>query len=336
MVSGAPAQARWIRPEPRRTLPAPLLERLVRTAFPRASVAGIQPLTDGLRNANFKLCLDSPREPLVLRIYEHDASLCQKEIDLFRLVRGSVPVPEVLHAEPRGFEDLPPFALMRYVEGISFRELKRSGVRAAVAQAAGSAGETLAAIGRAGFAKSGWLAPGPTVAAPLLEGADPMPRFIDLCLGAANLRRRMPAGLRDRTQAFVWLRAPQFAGLEEQARLVHGDFNKRNLLVRQTAGKWSVAAVLDWEFAISGSPLADLGTFLRYERKAGSQVEPHFSTAYAQAGGTLPRDWPELTRWIDLLAVCDSLTHDHLPDTVVAELLELVCATVENREPQLA
>ena len=33
-------------------------------------------------------------------------------------------------------------------------------------------------------------------------------------------------------------------------------------------GRWKVAAVLDWEFAISGSPLADLGSFLRYERTA--------------------------------------------------------------------
>ena len=33
------------------------------------------------------------------------------------------------------------------------------------------------------------------------------------------------------------------------------------------AGRWAVAAVLDWEFAVSGSPLADVGHFLRYERK---------------------------------------------------------------------
>lgn len=335
MVSGAPGEARWIRPEPRRGLPAPVLERIVHTAFACCSVAGIQPLTGGLRNANFKLHLDSPRETIVLRIYEHDASLCQKEVDLMRMVAGSVPVPEVIHAEPRGFEDLPPFALMRFVDGISFQELRRGGDRDAVAQAACSAGETLAAIGRPTFPRPGWLAPGPAVTVALLEGVNPMPRFVDLCLASANLQRRMPADLPDRTHALVWSWVSQFAGPEDEARLVHGDFNRRNLLVRRIAGRWSVAAVLDWEFAVSSSPLADLGRFLRYERPSRPVVEPHFSTGFLQAGGTLARDWRSLARLVDLAALCESLTHDQLPDAVVRELVELVRATVENREPQL-
>jgi hypothetical protein len=52
--------------------------------------------------ANFKIQLDSALELIVLRIYEHDASLWQKELDLIRLIGGSVPVPEVIYAEPRG------------------------------------------------------------------------------------------------------------------------------------------------------------------------------------------------------------------------------------------
>jgi hypothetical protein len=54
------------------------------------------------------------------------------------------------------------------------------------------------------------------------------------------------------------------------------------------------------------------------------------------AGGKLLQDWRQLARLIDLTALCESLTHDELPDTVVTELLELVRATVENREAQLS
>ena len=35
----------------------------------------------------------------MLRVYEHDQSLRQKEIDLIRLVSGPVPVADVIHAE---------------------------------------------------------------------------------------------------------------------------------------------------------------------------------------------------------------------------------------------
>jgi len=325
-----------MRAEPRRSLPAPVLERIVHTALPRSRVLGSEPLGDGLRNTSFKLYLDPASEPVVLRIYEHDVSLCQKEIDLMRLVCGSVPVPEVIHAAPHGWEDQPPFTLTRWVEGISFRDLKRSGDGEAIARAAHAVGETLAAIGRFTFSKPGWLAPGPTVGAPLLAGADTIPRFIDLCLAAENLQRRVPGELRDRTHALAWSSAPLYAGLDGEACLVHGDFNKRNLLVRCAGEQWSVAAVLDWEFAVSSSPLTDLGNFLRYERAARPVAEPHFSPGYLHAGGRLPHGWRRVARLIDLVALCEGLMHDGLPDAVVPELVELVRATIEDRDPEFA
>ncbi len=333
MIDGAPDASRWHRAEPRRILPGATLQRIVSRALPHSRALDVHPLSGGLRNANFKLRLDSTDRPMVLRIYEHDASLCQKEIDLLRMLGGSVPVAEVIFAEPHGIDDIPPFALLEYVEGIDLRELRRCGDRDAIAQAAGSAGEVLAAIGRFRFPTGGWLDPGPAVTAPLLEGADPMPRFVDLCLASENLQRRMPAELRDRLHALAWSQAPVFADLDREPGLVHGDFNSRNLVVRLASGRWSVAAVVDWEFAVSGSPLADFGNFLRYERRASPVMEPHFSEGYVRAGGKLPGHWRDLARWIDLLAICESLTHDGLPDAAAAELVELTRAAVENRDP---
>ena len=332
MIPGAPREARWIRSEPRRSLPARDLHQMLKRGLGECTILDVQPLTEGLRNANFKISLDRAPECVVLRVYEHDESLCQKEVDLLRMVSKIVPVPQVIQAEPEGLEGLPPFLLMQYVEGISFRDLKRSGDQNEIAQAAFAIGETLAAIGSIGFARGGWLAPGPTVAAPLLEGSDPTPRFVDLCLASPNLQRRMTVDLRSRVSALVWSRAREFAELDSQAQLVHGDFGKRNLLVKYDSGRWSVAAVLDWEFAVSGSPLIDIGHFLRYERDSRPCAEPHFSHGYTQAGGLLPHGWRGLARVVDVIALCESLTHDDLPEAVVTELLELIRATVEGRD----
>ena len=142
----------------------------------------------------------------------------------------------------------------------------------------------------------------------------------------------MPPDLRDRVSASVWSRARELAELDSQSCLVHGDLGKRNLLVRPEGGRWSVAAVLDWEYAVSGSPLIDLGHFLRYERETRPCAEPHFSQGYLHAGGMLPQDWRSLARVVDLTALCESLTHDDLPETVVTELLEPIRATVEGRD----
>jgi len=124
----------------------------------------------------------------------------------------------------------------------------------------------------------------------------------------------------------------ELAELGPQTQLVHGDFGKRNVMVRLTGGRWKVAALLDWEFALSGTPLVDLGRFLRYEQKTRPVAEPQFSTGYLEAGGKLPQAWRQLARLIDLAALTESLTHDELPDAVVTELVELVSRTVENRD----
>ena len=301
----------------------------MRRAFPRGRIVGIRPLAGGLRNANFRLTVDCAAEPIVLRVYEHDPSLCRKETDLMDLVRGSVPVPEVILAEPaRG--DLPPFMLRRYIEGPTLRELIGSAPPAEVAEAAHSVGETLAAIGSIAFAEPGWLAPGPTVTDPLLPGADPMPRFVDQCLASSMLRGRVPAALIDRTQAAMWSHAADLRRAADETSLVHGDFGGRNLIVRRAAGRWVAAAVLDWEFAVSGCPLVDVGHFLRYERSGRLAAEPHFQAGYLQGGGRLPPGWRRLARLVDLVALCEMLTHDGLPDAAGDELVELMRATVDD------
>ncbi len=345
MIAGAPSEARWHRPEPRRCWPLPLIERIAHDAFPHCRVSEVRPFPDGYRNANFKLQLEGLPEPFALRIFEHDPSLCQKEADLLRLLAGSVPVPEIIHVAPQGLQGIPPFVLMRCVEGINFRELKRRGDSAAIAEAAHSAGQVLAAIHKFRFEKPGWLGAGLRVMAPLMESVDQMPRFVDSCLDSPNLKSRMPKKLCNALHSFVWSQANDLQQLNANPCLVHGDFGKRNLLVgplecgspvaafSQPAGTWAIAAVLDWEFAVSASPLTDLGHFLRYESASRPKLEPHFSKGYRDKGGSLPKDWRRKARLVDLTAVCESLTHDQLPDSVITELLELVRATTENRDP---
>jgi aminoglycoside phosphotransferase (APT) family kinase protein len=293
----------------------------------------VEPLTDGLRNANFKVLLEDRPDAIVVRIYEHDRSLCAKEMDILRLVRDGVPVPQVIHAEPDGLDDLPPFAVLGFVQAIGFRELKRSGDCEAIAQAARSAGEVLAAISQFRFDRCGWIGSGLHVGDPLLHGADPVPRFVDLCLASPNLQVRVEPDLRGRIHRYVWHWAPRLAELDNEGCLVHCDFGGRNLLVNKERGDWTIAAVLDWEFAVSGSPLVDIGHFLRYECASRPVCEPHFSNAFAGAGGKLPPDWRPLARVMDMTALCESLTREVLPDDIARELVELVAATVEQRDP---
>jgi hypothetical protein len=53
----------------------------------------------------------------------------------------------------------------------------------------------------------------------------------------------------------------------DQACLVHGDFNPRNMLADPVTGE--LTGLLDWEFAHAGTPGTDLGNLLRFERDPG-------------------------------------------------------------------
>jgi len=325
MSSGPPPEARWMRDVPRRSLNRGQLDSILHAALGSHPISTIHPLTDGFRNANFKIEFADGSEPVVLRLYEHDPGICQKEVDLVRLVQESVPVPEIIYAEPRPMNGLPPSVIMKFVEGISIRDLRHTGDNKALEQAGHSLGQILARIGQFSFDKSGWISAGPAVTAPLLEGSNPIPRFIDRCLGSENLKVRVPAGIRDRNHQIMWDWAPELAALDAQSQLVHGDWSHRNLLVRRVDKHWRVAAILDWEFAVAYTPLTDIGHFLlRHERRSMDIIEPEFIRGYLDGGGTLPENWRQLARLVDLIAVCESLTHAHLPEAATKELVDLV------------
>jgi hypothetical protein len=76
----------------------------------------------------------------------------------------------------------------------------------------------------------------------------------------------------------------------------------------------------------------DVGNFLRYERWSHPLREPSFSRGFVEHGGYLPENWKEIVRLIDLTGLVESLTHDELPVDVESELLELIKATIDQRD----
>jgi aminoglycoside phosphotransferase (APT) family kinase protein len=318
---------------------AEAVARLVARVLPGHQVAEIQRLSGGLSNSTYKVRLGWGADSLVLRIYDRDPAACAKEVDLLSILRGQVPVPEVLRAEPNGLDGIGPFIVMRYVEGITFRQLKAMGDARALSEAAYSAGEALAAVGRAAAPR----AEGRGQRADSCAGSPPpawmcsRPPALSAAEGRASpaLASRMGDRLLSQLHDFIRLWAPQLAALAADKRLVHGDFNKRNVLVGQVKGKWVVTAILDWEFAFAGSPLVDVASFLRYERTSHPVAEPHFSRGFAAGGGSLPDDWRRLARAVDLSSLCLALTAESLPRDVAREILELIRATLEDRDPML-
>jgi aminoglycoside phosphotransferase (APT) family kinase protein len=322
-------KAEWQPAAPPLELPLDALREIFARAVPRHALADAAPLAGGLSNTLYRLRADGLDDTFVLRLYTRDPAACRKEIDLHRLVRGAVPVPEIVYADPDAGV---PHTVMRWVDGPTFREIKQCRDAAAIAESAYSIGETLARIGTFAFPRPGCIGPALQIGAPLIEGSDVVPRFVEQCLESLVTQCRLAPDSRRRVREYIRQWAPRLREFENDRALVHSDFGSPNLVVERVGGRWQVAAVLDWEFAFAGSPLCDLGHIMRYERRRSPRLEPHFSRGFRDSGGVLPDDWFDLGRAMDLTALVEFLTRPTLPASIVPEIVELVLATVEGRD----
>ena len=303
------------------------------TAFPNQGIADVQVLSGGLINTNIKIEFSSHQPPVVLRLYQGDTEVCLKESAVLRLIHSTVPVPQIIHVEPNGINGSRPFCILEFVNGITFQQLKRTRDIEAIHEAAASVGKTLARIGKYQFFKPGLLQTDlkkQLIGDGYGEGPDPIPRLLDLFLQSEALQRRLDGSFRQKLHTFIWSWAAQLRELNNEVHLVHSDFGNRNILVDCINGRWQVVAVLDWEFSLSGSPLLDVGHFLRYDRGGVSLLEPFFSRAFVEFGGVLPEDWRRISRVLDLTGLVHCLTHPQLPDDVTREIQQLITSTFSS------
>jgi aminoglycoside phosphotransferase (APT) family kinase protein len=284
------------------------LSEILKHALPNRALGSFELLEGGASNLNYLLRFDGRKDPALLRIYTRDREACAKELAVWSLVSRYVPVPEILHANPEGFEHVGPYVIYRFAEGITFQELKRSGSVQDMAEAAFAIGAALARVH--------------AVVPCEVELADP--RSEDEYVNSPLLEQRMGVRETDRLRECLSGWMPRIHKLSEERALVHGDFNNRNTILRREGGRWVVAAILDWELAFAGSPLWDAARFLCYEQPARPCREPYFSNGYSECGGKLPKDWSGFERVLNAVSAARSLSQPEISSRFIPELRELV------------
>jgi aminoglycoside phosphotransferase (APT) family kinase protein len=289
-------------------------------------VTDVRQLDGGLMNRNYRVQLGS--DVIVLRFFDRDRRAGAKEASILRQLHGVLAVPSVLHFDPAPPDDGPPFAVLELIDGITLRQLKASGSSTAIADAAHDAGLQLARLASARLTDPAILDVELPLDPAVLHGSHVNASLIDHYLRSALVHQRLEQRDVDRVSRWAWMRDDRLSSAPAISAIAHGDFNSANVLVREVAGHWKVAAILDWEFAFRGNIFHDVGNFLRYERPDRSRFEPAFSAGLADGGVTLPADWRELSRLADLVALCELLTRPDVPHSVVIEVCDLVRTTI--------
>jgi aminoglycoside phosphotransferase (APT) family kinase protein len=227
-----------------------------------------------------------------------------------------IPVPKVLwRASDHLPGELGAFA-MTYIDGHLLANLEDGLSTATCRDICEQLALAAARIHALRFTQCGLLGPGPKVAEPFASYAAGTVGFMQSCLDNANLQRRLGAERCRRLHHSLTHRSD----LHEPSsthQLCHSDFNQKNFQIRRNAnGRHQLAAVLDWEFAFSGSSVIDIGNLLRFEHESPAVESSWFADAYRAAGGHLDKAWREQAFFADLLAQCAFLINpEELPNT---------------------
>jgi aminoglycoside phosphotransferase (APT) family kinase protein len=327
-------RSRWRRLHPEIVLERSDITTLLRPGFPGAVVVAAERLSGGLANTNVKIVIDGRATPLLLRLYQRGRREAMKEVALLRRLRRQVPVAELLFFSVDNPLGDYPYAVIDWVEGERLDRLAAAGEDA---HALGRAvGETLALIHAITFDRHGFFDPDLSLHTVIDLDRDGLLAYIQHAVATGPGGDRLGRAL---VSALVDLVERQGHRLSTWCHpcLVHGDFNGSNILLRRVAHReWKVAAVLDWEFALSGVPGFDFAQLLRAPLGLRPRLAESAAQRYRRAGRMLPDDWREISCIVALFAWVDLVSRPDADAAVIDDARRAIQTTITALSPSQA
>ncbi|SCA64185.1 Uncharacterized protein SCG7086_CM_00020 [Chlamydiales bacterium SCGC AG-110-P3] len=291
----------WEKTDQRFQIDEQAIRSMIGLGTPSSQYRSHQVVSGGCANLNIKVQLEEQEAPVILRIYLRDHKAALREQRLAELLYGNVPVPVVHFVGECAGQT---FAIMEYKSGITLRDYLLDRDRKDMATLMEEAGSILAKIHRFHFERSGFLDENLSISQPIdREGYT---AFAKGCLKHPTVRSKIDeAQIGEIGRHFK--RFAKFLPGAEECCLVHADYDPANILIDCQNGRWGITAILDWEFAFSGSPLCDVANMLRYSHHMPEAFEEGFLNSLRIAGTELPEGWRISVHLLNLLSLLDCL-----------------------------
>jgi hypothetical protein len=265
-------------------------------------ITTVERIDGGLTNTIHKVTLEDG-DVLGIKHYAGGKDWFETELTSLTLLRGTVPVPEVINANEERL-----VIAYRWIDGINLHELRKQGHLAAFQTLAEPLGRVCAWIANTD-------ATAPFDVTPILEQC-----YQQLTSGRA--RRRIGPPLADSLRKALEAHEPQMAF--GSVCLSHGDLGHRNILVYQAGDRWRINGVIDWETTTTGGPLVDIGSLFRYGKRFDADFAAGFARGYRDAGAELPEGWLLTSRLLDSTWLVDMLDDEQEHPAVFADCARLI------------
>lgn len=275
--------------------------------YTKDPIAHLTLLSEGCANTNYKVSFKNDRPPVVIRIYVRDDTAVYREVAIYELVTGKVPVARHLYFDDSRVLYQYPYSIMEWIEGTLLREVIAQKNEIAIQQSVFQAGAFINILRQITFAHGGFFGTHGQV-----RPFDPEEEYLPFVLGLLQnevVKHDLGASLHDAVCTLVRTYAHIVPDTKE-GNLTHADYDPANILVAPCDGLWKVAAILDWEFAFVGTYLLDIGQMLRYSHKLPDYYEASLVAGVQSEGFILPKMWKKQAKLMDLLCLLSLVRHN--------------------------
>ncbi len=310
----------WERHNPIIEIPIEAIKSIIRSYSMNHTVQHITILSGGLSHTNYKVMLNETI--VVVRVTQNYESL-EREQTLHSILPNHVRAPRFLHLTKwNGFG----VGVLEWKEGSLLYQKLIDSLPAEMKCMGKSIGQQLAAHREVTFNTYGFLDSRLKVMDDFRLTPETFISTIDSFFTDGYASKWLPRNVVDHIHKYTRENAHFFEEDESGPRLVHGDFNGLNLLMNET----DVSAVLDWEFALSGSIYFDIGNMLRYQYPHMSSFESGLFTSLNESGISLSENWKKLAKLADLVALCSLLNRQVCGENRVKDIQRLIASTLND------
>jgi aminoglycoside phosphotransferase (APT) family kinase protein len=294
-------------------------------------ISHIEFISHGGVNSNYKINFAKNHAPLLLRIYTRKNAAAKLEQAVHHLVAThQIPVPKTFYVGVQADLCPYPYAIMEWITGRTFRDVLLSNEQTAIAACAYEAGKCLNILRHIHFENINLFQDGLTVP-PLTDTQNYLPIALALLSNSivnSSLGEPLSSSLEKLllSQHSLLLNGP--------ISLAHGDYDPSNILVRMINGKWQITAILDWELAMAGNYLLDVGLMLRYCHKLPAIFENKFIEGLQSTSELLPSQWKKMAMLENILNLLNVLAFSpfSLKPNRNQDAVELITHVVQNWE----
>lgn len=307
--------SKWERVQPYIKLNKETAERMMSCIKPHEKIKNISLIKKGLRNTNY--CVEYDNSKFLLRIYGFDDNWWEKEKSVFNHVSKKIRVPELFYLNNKSDIIDKPYAIFEYINGVTLDEYAsqenyNKNVICEIGQNLALVHET--PYNDVGFFDNNLII---NMKLPNLE------LWYDMFL-AENTVRKLGPKLVEKVRNYIDENQRNIKRIEERIAFVHNDFRPINIIVDNNANPYFI----DWEGAMAGHILGDIGQFLRIKEQISLEDEKLFISSYnCVSKNKLPDDYKELAKLRDLVNLLQLLNSQHDLQNKDRDLIEIIRST---------